>query len=158
MEMGLTQDTPPAVCPACSAPVTAGAHFCSLCGTPLQSVVAHAQPPQQPPLAAPPPSRDPMQHQPYASEPAPMPPPAAMTGASAGALPATGEGMRQCAWCGALSAARLDRCAACGAVFPRPEMDAAVEQAAEQWMRSALGDLEARREKRLRRGLGRLFS
>jgi hypothetical protein len=43
-------------------------------------------------------------------------------------------------------------------MFPRPEMDAAVEQAAEQWMRTALGDLEARREKRLRRGLGRLFS
>jgi hypothetical protein len=36
-------------------------------------------------------------------------------------------------------------------------MDAAVERAAEQWMRSALGDIEARREKRLRRGLGRLF-
>lgn len=121
MDMGPTQDTPPAMCPACAAPVAAGARFCTLCGTPLQ--------------------------------------PTAELDASAGAPPASSSagGMRQCAWCGALSPAQLDRCTACGAMFPRPEMDAAVERAAEQWMRSALGDIEARREKRLRRGLGRLF-
>ncbi|HST88808.1 MAG TPA: zinc ribbon domain-containing protein [Ktedonobacterales bacterium] len=120
METRPTQDTPPAVCPACAAPVATGTHFCSLCGTPLQ--------------------------------------PTATPDASAGATSASSAGgMRQCAWCGTLSPAQLDRCTACGAMFPRPEMDAAVERAAEQWMRSALGDLEARREKRLRKGLGKLF-
>lgn len=120
METRPTQDTPPAVCPACSAPMAAGARFCTLCGTPLQSAVVPD------------------------------------TGAGTTSASSAG-GMRQCAWCGALSPAQSDRCTACGAVFPRPEMDAAVEQAAAQWMRSALGDIEARREKRLRRGLGRLF-
>jgi double zinc ribbon protein len=120
MDLGPTQDTPPAVCPACAAPVAAGARFCTLCGTPLQLAV-----------------------EPDASAGAPLAAPAG--------------GMRQCAWCGAASPAQLDRCTVCGAMFPRPEMDAAVERAAEQWMRSALGDLDARREKRLRRGLGRLF-
>ena len=171
METGLTHDTSPAICPTCSAPVAAGARFCSRCGTPIQLAAPPAQAmptyqdverlPQSPsPLPSASPFPSPAQnvpYAPYAPDPAPIPPPSATMDASAGAMPTAAEGMRQCAWCGAVSAAHLDRCAACGAVFPRPEMDAAIEQAAEQWMRTALGDLEARREKRLRKGLGRLF-
>ena len=87
-----------------------------------------------------------------------LPAVAAPTISAASAGGESEDGMVRCDWCGHLNPAGQAQCANCGAAYPRPEMDAAILQQAEQRMRAELEVLDTMRSRHKRTGLGRLFS
>jgi ribosomal protein L37E len=68
------------------------------------------------------------------------------------------EEHRLCSWCGERSPATAEQCVTCGAVFPRPEQDAALLRAAEARLQAANDTLAMMQRQRARRGLRRFFN
>jgi hypothetical protein len=50
-----------------------------------------------------------------------------------------------CPWCAAPNERSATTCAACGAVFPKPEADAALEKAARDRIEAMESDIQSRR-------------
>lgn len=127
-------------CPACGAAMPQQARFCGVCGadsqaSPERQPAVSEVPAAQTVAAAPDESSDVA----AAVEPSPLPPPP-MT--SSGASVADG---RACPWCGAINSKNAASCAACDAVFPTPEGDAALERAAQERISAMEGALRQRR-------------
>jgi pyruvate/2-oxoglutarate dehydrogenase complex dihydrolipoamide acyltransferase (E2) component len=118
---------PATVCPACGAAIATPARFCGACGAAL--TVSKPDEPGQAPAAPPAASQAAPQAAPQAASQAA--PQAAPAGAEPQATqaPAISEG-KTCAWCGAVSAPDARNCTSCGAAFPTPEGDEALERAA----------------------------
>lgn len=70
---------------------------------------------------------------------------------------ADGGTQKRCSWCGAANAETADACQGCGAAFPRPEQDEALQRASEERIRVANDSIATLRQERERKGLGRLF-
>lgn len=115
---GASNDAPQPVivCPACGAHVAAQARFCGACGA---EMVAPGVAPAEPATSSP--------AQPGPAQPAAQP-----------VASVVGEG-KTCRWCGAVSAPDARNCSACGATFPTPEGDEALERAA----RARIEDMQA---------------
>ena len=64
----------------------------------------------------------------------------------------------RCEWCGKTNPTGTGQCAHCGALYPRPEADAALARLAEERMRAEMATLDTMQRRRQRKGLGRLFS
>lgn len=117
-------------CPSCGAAMPAEARFCGACGAetaPAPASDADAPAASEPVTAAP------VTAAPVASAPAPKAP--------ASVVAQSGDG-RLCLWCGARSPLEAATCVACGAVFPTPEGDAALERAAQERIRAMESDLK----------------
>jgi len=63
----------------------------------------------------------------------------------------------RCEWCEAINSLGAKRCAACGAVYPRADQDAAIQRAAEARIQSALDEIEIRERIRPKSFWKRLF-
>lgn len=143
-------------CPVCGNVLQSGFAVCAACGTPLAGM-------SPVPAVAP-----------DASTTAELPKPTDLTATGATSDPAsvalasgsngdpivgagTGDVWR-CDWCGETNPAGANQCAHCGALFPRPEADAALTRLAEQRMAAELATLNTMQRRRQRKGLGRLFS
>ena len=116
-------------CPTCGADMPQDARVCGACGTESLPTVASETPAaaEQAPASAP-------------SAPSVPPPPVAAIPATAPAA-ATGD-TRICAWCGASNPLDAASCVACGAVFPTPEGDEALERAARARIQSMEADIK----------------
>lgn len=109
-------------CPACGASMPLDARFCGACGS--ESLPVSAAPASPVEVTAPPP----------VSAAEPLPPAAAPT-------PSAIAGGRICPWCDAPNPLDGARCVACGAVFPTPEGDEALERAARARIQSMEADI-----------------
>ena len=79
---------------------------------------------------------------------------------AAGPAPAgepLGEDAVRCQWCGAANPPDLERCRACNAVFPNPEMDLAMLKAAEERLRVLEDEISLRTHQRKNWLFGKLF-
>jgi hypothetical protein len=104
-------------CPTCGASMPRDARFCGACGSESRPTAAPAAAEQAPVAAA-------------AQPVAPVAPVAPIVGDA-----------RVCPWCNARNPLDAARCVACGAVFPTPEGDAALERAAQARIQSMEADL-----------------
>jgi hypothetical protein len=104
-------------CPTCGASMPRDARFCGACGSESRPTAAPAAP--------------------AAAEQAPV---AAAAQPVAPVAPIVGDA-RVCPWCDARNPLDAARCVACGAVFPTPEGDAALERAAQARIQSMEADL-----------------
>ena len=118
-------------CPTCGADMPQDVRFCGSCGTESLPTAASEAPAvvEHAPAAAP------------SAPSVPPPPVAAAPAAPAPAAPLTGDS-RTCTWCGASNPLLAARCVACGAVFPTPEGDEALERAARARIQSMEADIK----------------
>ena len=118
-------------CPACGAAMLAEARFCGTCGMESAPATTPATTPavESDAVAA---------ATSAAAESAPTAAPPASDAAQ------SGDG-RLCLWCGVRSPLEATSCAACGAVFPTPEGDAALEHAAQARIQAMESELKERR-------------
>lgn len=123
--------TPPGRrCPTCGATMPADARFCGACGMDTAPDTALDTAPNT------------MTDVAMTAAPAEQPAePTTTVAASASDAAQSGEG-RLCLWCGARSPLEATSCAACGAVFPTPEGDAALEHAAQARIRAMESELK----------------
>ena len=138
-------------CPVCGAALQAGMAACAACGTPLTGMFPA-------PSAITPPTAMPASS--VAPGASPDPACVALANDASGDLEASaGAGdMWRCDWCGKANPMGIDQCDHCGAMFPRPEADAALTRLAEERMRAELATLDTMQRRRQHKGLGRLFS
>ena len=120
-------------CPTCGASMSQDARFCGACGSDSLPASDHAAPtagvapPPPPPLPAP-----------AAPAEAPVAPPPAFSAPAPSAI----AGGRICPWCDAPNPPDGVRCVVCGAVFPTPEGDEALERAARARIQSMEADIK----------------
>lgn len=119
-------------CPTCGASMSQDARFCGACGS--DSLPASAAPAAAPTetLVPPPPSP------PAVLAETPVPPPPAFAAPAPSAI----AGGRICPWCDAPNPPDGARCVACGAVFPTPEGNEALERAARARIQSMEADIK----------------
>jgi ribosomal protein L37E len=151
-------------CPMCGAALQSTATACPACGTPLAGLVLTPRTPTA--FATAPAALPTTPAAPSATEPAPTAVADAAT-ADATTTDATTtdatttdatDATERCDWCGQVSPAGDEQCAHCGAMFPRPETDAALLRQADERRRAEMESLMTMRRRHQRKGLGRLFS
>lgn len=130
------QGTPHRHCPTCGADVAAEARFCGVCGADMLAEQAPASASSE---------ETPGEASPDAVDVTDSPADSASHAETshAGATQADGK---LCDWCGAYSPQGAARCVSCGAVFPTPEGDMALEHAAMQRIKAMEGDLQRQRK------------
>ena len=112
-----TTEAPARQCPACGATMPQDARFCGACGSESQPTAAAPDAAEQAPATPPPP----------VAQAAPV---ASVIGDA-----------RICPWCDARNPLDAASCVACGAVFPTPEGDEALERAARARIQSMEADI-----------------
>lgn len=145
-------------CPACGATLLAEARFCGACGMetlPAQPAerVERVELAETRAPATEAPSVSATLSPPYTTAAAPVAPtaaaaettPAPTNSAGRGATIAGIAGGRDCTWCGASNPPEASRCASCGAVFPTPEGDEALERAAQARIQAMESEIKQRR-------------
>jgi ribosomal protein L40E len=131
-------------CPTCGADMPQDARFCGACGTeslPTETsgALAASETASEVPASA---EQTPAAAPSAPSAPSmPLLPTAATSAATAPAAPITGD-RRICTWCGASNPRDAASCVACGAVFPTPEGDEALERAARARIQSREADIK----------------
>jgi hypothetical protein len=126
------EDTPPLErrCPACGATMPQQARFCGACGMESQSAESRAESLN---------TAAPVAAAPSVAPHTPTDPPVVASGAAY-----VGADGRDCPWCGASNPPNAGQCVTCGAVFPTPEGDAALERAAQARIQAMEGELQPR--------------
>jgi ribosomal protein L40E len=138
------------LCAACGADNDARASFCGVCGSALLEEVRLGDPPLFSEGAS----------TSYWAEPLPAVLPGAEVPPAMGnellqelQAPAQAETVEQkrCGWCSAMNPWAVAVCESCGARFPTPEQDSAFLRASEERLRAEEAEIDALRERRLRR-------